>query len=131
MGAGEHQQQAIIGHRGLARRRELVGDQPQMIGRALAAALPAGGVDQLAPRHRHQPRFRALGDAARRPIDQRRRKRLGQGVLGAGDVAGARSEEGDELAVAAARHRLGGIAGRLVTFSHPYIAQTGRTSIAP
>ena len=93
---------------------------------------------------RHRPAFAAptvsshasgfSGTPERGPVAERRRERLGQRILGAGDVARTRREEGDQLAIAPARHRLRGFA-RMVAFAAAsllYIpGQIGRTSIAP
>ena len=71
--------------------------------RLAARAPPTGRVDQPAPRHRQQPRLGIVRDAGGGPVGQRRGKRVGQRILGAGHIAGTRRKEGDQLAVAAAR----------------------------
>ena len=113
VGASEHQRQAIVGNVRLAcrRSRELLRHQPQLTGGVRAAAPPPGGIDHLAPRHRDQPCLGAFGHSARRPIGERGREGVGQGVLRSRDIAGSGREEGDELAVAPARQRFGGRAG--------------------
>ena len=150
MGAGEHQGEALVGHLGLAcRGLDLLGHQAEVIGRLGATAPAARGVDLAAPRHRHQPRLGSC--AARRRSASRRGRGEGfrQRILGAGDVAGARREERDELAVAAPRDGLGGLARLLVGHRrhdrrlsrdpdgaaggrrYGLYGQTGRTSTVP
>src|SRR5579864_4082519 len=68
------------------------------------------GIDDLAAGDNSKPPLGVRGNSVRRPLGERRRERVGQRILGGGNIAGARSEESDELAVAAADHRLGGIA---------------------
>jgi hypothetical protein len=119
VGASEHQAQALIRnlrlgcHNGL----QFLCHQPQMVRSALAAAPPPDSIDQLAPRHRHQPRFGARWDSAHRPIDQGGGEGIGQGVLRGRHIPGAGREKGDQLAVTPARHRFGGFARLLVTLS--------------
>ncbi len=112
VGASEHQRQALVGNLHLGGRRnfQLLGDQPQMAGGRRTARPASRRIDPLAPRHGDQPSLRIFGNAAHRPIRERRREGVGQGVLGSRDVAGADREEGDELAVAAASQRFGGLA---------------------
>src|SRR5262249_57251282 len=87
-------------------------------------------VDGPAPRHRQEPRLRIVRNAVGRPTGERSRKRLRQRILGTGYVARTRGQEGDQLAVVAARHRLGGRA-RLPPILHCYMAPSGRTSLTP
>ena len=109
---------------------QLLGEQAQVIDRVAARAPTARGIDQPAPRDRHQPRLRAARDAGGGPVGERGGERVGQRVLGRGHVAGARREEGDQLAVAAARHGLGRLRRSSVSRGI-YMTQIGRTSIAP
>ncbi len=97
-----------------------------MIGRVAAGAPAAGAVDQPPARDRHQPCLRAARDAAGGPVGERGGEGIGQRVLRRRDIAAARRQEGDQLAVAAARHRLGCFRG-----CWHYMVQIGRTSIAP
>ena len=103
----------------------------------------ARAVDRPAARNRHQPRFGIRWAAALRPVCERGCKRVGQRVLGRGDVARAHRQQRDELAVAAASNRLGNLmrgnfsaalaAGRThAADGASYGAvQTGRTSMRP
>ena len=135
MGAGEHQGQAMVRHRrwlGVGKLLgELLGEELEMGDRGLAAVPPPRRIDGAAPRHGEQPAFGIVGDAASIPVGQRRGEGVGERILGAGDVAAARGEEGHQLAVAAARHRLRGGARGLSRHRDAYMVQTGRTSIAP
>jgi hypothetical protein len=59
---------------------------------------------------------------------------VGQGILCPRDISGPRREKSDQLAVAAASHRLGDLAGVQLALSlHRafYMTQIGRTSTAP
>jgi len=74
--------------------------------------------------------------AARRPVDECRRERLGQRIFGGGDVAHPMREKGDQLAVALPGRRFRGPASLAVAFPRHrlrpgYIAQIGRTSTTP
>ncbi len=123
MRAGEHQPQALVGNPGLcACIVDPVRQQRQRRFRLLPHAPAPRGIDELAPGHRQQPGFGHTRDPAARPIGERLHESLGQRVLRPRDVARARSEKGDQLAVARARHCLRGLR---------YITQTGRTSMAP
>ena len=73
-----------------------------------------------------QPRLRLVGHAVARPALERRQEGIAERVLGARDVAGARSQIGDEPAVRGARGQLGGAMGVVA-----HIARFGRTSTAP
>ena len=96
---------------------DLVGDQLHVLlprGAGLASpdgvGLPPAGDGQ-------QPGVRIVRHAVDRPRPQRRREGLAERILGARHVARAGGEEGDEAAVAFARHALGGTAG-LVGMAH-------------
>jgi hypothetical protein len=108
---------------------ELIGEQGERRLGFLARLPAPRGVDQLSPRDRQQPRFGRARDAFRRPLGERRGERFGKRVLGGGDVARARREERDQLAVARARDPFGCLARALG--SARYAVQTGRTSTAP
>lgn len=87
MGADEQQFQTLVGK--LVRqlvgfRRLAVGDEDRL-GEPPHAAL-ARGVDQPAPRGRQQPGFRLLRHAFFGPGLQRGAQRIGQRILGAGEV---------------------------------------------
>jgi hypothetical protein len=137
VGAGEHQAQALIRNLRLGCQGGLqfLCHQPQMVRGALAAAPPPDSIDQLAPRHRHQPRLWARWDSVHRPIDQGGGEGIGQGVFCGRHIPRAGREKGDQLAVTPARHRFGGFARLLVTLSWhrncSHALQIGRTSTAP
>ena len=80
-----------------------------------------------------QPGIGIVGHAIGRPHAERRGERFAQRILGAGDVARARREEGDEAAIAFARHALGGAAGLVgrVHFQLACCSTIGRISIEP
>ena len=107
--------------------------------RGLAAAPPPRRIDGAAARHGEQPAFGIGGNAAGVPIGEGGGEGFRQRILGARDVAGARGEKGHQLAVAAARHRLGGprVASLAIAAPMPrlhlqaYMVQTGRTSMVP
>ena len=80
----------------------------------LAGATAPGRVDQLPAGDGEQPGLRVGGTARERPIRQRRGKGVGQRILGGSHVPGASREKGNQLAVAAARDRIGGAAGPLM-----------------
>ena len=129
MRAGEHQRKAVVGDFHLSDFVEF-GEQQQMLFARFAGLPPARGVDEPALRRRHQPGFWIAGHAVGGPVHQRRGEGLGQRVLGPGDVARARGEERDQLAVTATRNlfgRFGRLAGRVPA----HIAMIGRTSIEP
>ncbi len=132
VGTGEHQRQAIVGDcrfvHGLA---QFLGQQAQVVGRLAAGATAAGGVDQPAPRHRHQPRLRVARNAGGGPIGERGGEGVGQRVLRRRDIAAARRQEGNQLPIAAARHGLSHLCGGMVGLARHYMTQIGRTSIAP
>ena len=117
--AREHEAQPLVGNLFAFL---VLGKKFQYFDIFLAGAPAACRVDQLAARDREQPGLRRARDATARPLGKRRGESLGQRVLGPRDVARARGEEGDELAVAAPRHLLRGLR---------YIAQIGRTSTEP
>ena len=131
MGADEHQRQAAVGQRpGVFRRLQFFGREAQRCACLVGDAAAPRCVDSSPSRRHDQPAFGIVGHAAARPFGQRRGERVGQGVLRGGDVAAARSQKGDELAVTLAcdprRRRAGGVLG----FGR-HIGQIGRTSIAP
>ena len=110
MGAGEHQPQPLVGQ--VARR-----SCAPSISSAISCrwSRPASLVSRrrtastrAAPRHRQQPGLRLFRHAAPRPAFERRGEGVGQRVLGAGHVARARREKGDQLAVALPGGGLGG-----------------------
>ena len=133
MGAGEHQAEAVVRDRVIRGRGvgEFLGEQPDVLGGGIAVAPAAGGVDQPAAGDGHQPGLRVAGHAACGPVGEGGGEGVGQRVLGRGNVAGARGEEGDQPAVAAAGGEFGCPAGILVALARHHMAQIGRTSIAP
>ena len=107
VGAGEHEAQAIVGNRGgFAGGAELLGQQQQGLRRLAPRPAPARRVDQAAPRDRQQPGFGRARHALLRPGRKRAGEGVGQRVLRPGQIARARGEEGEELAVALARGQL-------------------------
>ena len=142
VGAGEHQAQAFVGDRAgrVGARIGFVEQPGQLLRNALADALVPVGVDHAPPRHRQQPGLRVVRQAVHRPVDQRARKGVGQGVFGQRHVAGAGGEKSNQPAVALPRRQLGGVVGRATLRAGRHrddlsrgnhIAQTGRTSIVP
>jgi hypothetical protein len=124
MRAGEHQSQPLVRNRHFTSTiAQLLGEQQQRLRGVLARAAAACSIDQAMPRDREQPGFRRARHAARGPSGERRGEGLGQRVLGPRDVASARGEDGEQLAIARAGDRLGGARYAGV--------QSGRTSIAP
>ena len=107
VGAGKHQRQAPVGDVFVLGGLQLLGGDPQLAAGKIAGAPPAAGVDQLAARDRQQPRLGILGTALGRPVGKRCREGFRQRVLGRRDIAGARGEVGDKLAVAAPRDAFG------------------------
>lgn len=92
------------------------------------------GIDELAARHRQQPRFGILRNAAGWPLEQRDRERVRQRVLSPGDVARARGEKRNQAAVALPGYGFRGLADTHATFSRRmrvYKGQIGRTSTEP
>ena len=59
-------------------------------------------VAQAVAGHGEHPAFRVGGDALGRPSDQGTLQRVGDGVLGGGNVAAARGEQRQQSAVAGA-----------------------------
>ncbi len=111
MRAREHQREPPIGNLhvlagALGLDLELLGEHAELAGRIGAAAPAAREIDELAPCGRKQPRLGVRRAAVPGPIRERGRERLGERVLRGRDVARLRREEGDELAVAAARDRV-------------------------
>ena len=66
---------------------QFLGQQAQMIGRVAAGAPATRGIDQPAPRDRHQPRLRIARNAGGGPIGERRGEGVGQRVLRRRDIA--------------------------------------------
>jgi hypothetical protein len=129
VGAGEHQRQpavgdlvALAGHVG-GRLRPLA-QQLQRVGRRRVRLAGAGGVDQPVARGGQQPGLGVGRHALGRPGGQGGGEGIGQRVFGRRHVARARRQQRHQLAVAAARHRLGG-GGR------NHISQIGLTSMVP
>ena len=135
MGTGKHQRQTAVGD-GFAlfgRGIDLIGDQLHMLLPGDPGLAAANDVDLAAAGDRQQPGVGILRHAIGGPQPERGREGFAQRVLGAGDIAGARREEGDEAAIAFARHALGR-AGCLVGRVHFQLASaatTGRISTEP
>lgn len=135
VGAGEHQREAAVGDDGafLGGRFYLVGDQFHMLLPGGSGLATANGIGLAAARDRQQPGIGILGNAVDRPHTQRGGEGLAEGILGARHISGAGGKEGDEAAVAFARHALGSTAS-LVGGGHlrlPSATKTGRISIEP
>ena len=123
MGAGKHQRQPPVRDFRIGRRRvQPIAEDLQLCRDDLAAAALARGVDDLAACGRDQPGLRVGRTAIDRPIRKRRRKRVGQRILGQRHIARVRGQEGDELAIAAAGNRLG-CAVRVAAASVHIVAQ--------
>ena len=151
MRAREQQCEALVGdlHISLRLRRcvlQSVGEDLQLGTHGIARLTASHAIDQLAARDREQPTFGISRTAVHRPIGERRSECFRERVFGRRDVTRARREEGDELAVAATRHRVGSTAylvacreshaRKLMCASvwardYSLISQTGRTSITP
>ena len=108
MRAGEHQRQPPIGNLRTLRRCRLqaLGEHLQLARRSLRRACRRAASITLRRATVSSQRLRIRRTAVARPIRQRRSERLRQRVLRRRDVARARREKGDELAVAAARDRI-------------------------
>ena len=118
MRAGEHQPKTPVGNlRGRRRGVSPSATSAPLIGRdfaSCAVAAPNRWSCAAPPSAATLPDSRA---AIQRPIGERRRECLRQRVLGRGHIARAGGEKGDELAVAAARHRFRRVPGLLVAFA--------------
>src|SRR5262245_13710895 len=103
MRAGKQETEPFVGDVGLflGGRRE----QLHVGGEAIARLPPPDRVNGFAPRNGQQPALGVRGAAVLRPVGQRRRERLGQGVLGGCNVTRARGQKRDELTVTPSRHR--------------------------
>src|SRR5260221_3654097 len=133
---GEHQGEPAVGNRvALAcHRSDLVDDHLDLL-LGIRADLPsADRVCLPPPRRRPKPGVRIVRYAVHRPRAQGRCECVPEGILGASYVARAGGEQGDEAAVALARHALGGTV-RLVCRHQPFWldagSTTGRISIDP
>ena len=104
-------------------------DHLQMPGLLLAGAPAPCRVDRLAARDSEQPSFRTLRNALSGPVGERCREGISERILRGRDIARARRKKGNELAVAAARNVLGGIAR--AQSAHALMGHIGRTSIVP
>ncbi len=105
MRTGEHQGEAAVGNLSVGVRRfEDFADLLQVEIDGIASALFSHHIDELAPCHGEEPCLRVRWAAATRPVGQRCCEGFGKRVLGSGYVVRARGEEGDKLAVAAARY---------------------------
>ena len=71
-----------------------------------------------------------FADRLLRPVSQRCRKSLRQGIFGPCHIARLFRQKGNQLAIARPRNILRRDMGKLTTI-HAYIAMTGRTSIVP
>ncbi len=112
-------------------RSQLVGHHGQAVGRRLAGAATAGGVDQPPLCRLHQPGIGMARHAGSRPGVERGGEGVGQRILGGGDVASAGRQEGDQLAVASPGGGLGSRPRRVALAHAVAISQTGRTSSVP
>ena len=110
---------------------EFLGEKLQMGDGGLAAVAPPYRVDRAAPRDGEQPAFGIVGNAAPIPVGERGGEGVGERILGARDIAAARGEEGHQLAVAAARHRLRGGARGLSRHRQTYAIPTWSRPAAP
>ncbi len=136
MRAGEHQGEAAVGdfRRVGCRLFHLFGHQCQVLFAHGRALLPPHRVDRAPPGRRQQPGFGILRHAVLRPVGERGGKRLGKRVFRRRHVAAARGEKGDQLAIAAARRRLGSgarIGYCIFREGQAAMAQSGRTSTVP
>src|SRR5262249_42102246 len=131
--AGEHKGEAPVGDHAVLGHVELVGEDLELRSGGLAAPAPAHRVDLLAPRGGEQPGLGIPRAAVRGPVGERGDERFGERVLRGGDVARARGEKGDELAVAAARRIFdrGPRVAFELGYDSTYIVHRGRTSILP
>jgi len=133
---GKHQGETAVGD-GFAlfgRGIDLIGDQLPMLLPGDPGVAATDYVDLPAARHGQQPGVGIVRHAIGRPQPERRGEGFAQRVLGARDIARPRREEGDETAIAFARHALGR-AGCLVARAHfqpPALStNSGRISIEP
>src|ERR1700733_14747833 len=86
-----------------------------MLGRRHFDSPTSGEINHLSPRGSQQPALGVGRTAITRPVGQGGKKSLGKGVFGGSEVARTRRQKGDELAVAAARDRVG-------QATHPLVA---------
>ena len=102
MRAGEHQREPLIGNcHGLSfRRGQILGQKDQMRLGQCPGLPPPCRIDLLASRHGQQPRLRIVRRPGLRPLLQRRREGVGEGILRRRNIAAAGRQEGYELAVA-------------------------------
>ena len=135
VGTGKHQRQTAVGD-GFAlfgRGIDLIGDQLHMLLPGDPGLAAADDVDLAAAGDCQQPGVGIVRHAIGGPQPERGGEGFAQRVLGAGDIAGARRQKGDEAAIAFARHALGR-AGCLVGQVHFQLASaatTGRISTEP
>ena len=80
---------------------------PSSSGTPRAVRRGAQGVAQAVASHGDQPPFGIGGDAGIRPRAQRTLERVGEGVLGEGEVAGLRGDDGQDAAVGRPRGAFG------------------------
>jgi hypothetical protein len=129
MRASEHQTQPPVGEvGGIHRGGRLRDRQQQPVGGRFAGAPAPRHVDHPPAGRGEEPGFRSLRRAADRPAGERSSIRVGKRILGRRDIASARGEIGEQLAVALPR-RASGRALRRRRADH--IAQIGRTSTVP
>ena len=109
MGAGEDQTQPIVldravlpgGERAPLAREQIALDQDlQHFGGASDPPLLAQTVDRLASRRHPEPRHRAIGHPAFRPMEQRRRESLLGRILREPQIAGFARQRRDDAAPA-------------------------------
>ena len=109
VGAREHQGQAIVGTGG-RRPRRLPARPSDADGRRRSRRVCRCRATSISLRRAtvSSQASGVLRKAARRPVDEGGGKGLGQRILGPRDVARARGQKRDQLAVAATRNRFGG-----------------------